>query len=73
MERTTFGVEPSSSTTDLGVNESGFGVKNDNRVRCLFPAGVPFVGLLAADLSLFLGVLLSVVGAFGMLAIMELV
>lgn len=72
MERTTFGVEPSSLMADLGVNESGFGVKNDNRVRCLFPAGVPFVALLVADLSLFLGVLLSM-GAFGMLAIMEFV
>lgn len=56
--------------TNLGVNESGLGVKNDNKVRCLFPAGVPFlILLLMVDLSPFLGVLLSV-GTFGMLVIM---
>lgn len=68
-ERTARGVEPSSSSSsivtlpNLGANESGFGLKNENRVRCLFPDGVPFL----VDLSPFLGVLLSV--AFGMLVV----
>lgn len=55
--------------TNLGVSESGLGVKNDNRVRCLFHAGVPFLVLLVVGrLSPFLGVLLSV-GTLGMLVI----
>lgn len=67
-ERTARGVEPSSSSSivtlpNLGANESGFGLKNENRVRCLFPDGVPFL----VNLSPFLGVLLSV--AFGMLVV----
>lgn len=70
-ERTACGVESSSSIVslpNLGANESGFGVKNDNRVRCLFPEGVLFLVLLGTDLSPFLGVLLSV--AFGMLVVL---
>lgn len=69
VEQTIFSSSPLLLETNLGVNESGLGVKNDNSVRCLFPAGVPFLVLLAVGLSPFLGVLLSVEGAFGMLVI----
>lgn len=73
VEQITSGVKSSTMTrllleTNLGVSESGLGVKNDNRVRCLFPVGVPFLVLLVVGLSPFLGVLLSV-GTLGMLVI----
>lgn len=62
-------ISPLLLETNLGVSESGLGVKNENRVRCLFPAGVPFLVLLVVGLSPFLGVLLSAGRAFGILVI----